>query len=305
MPQTLPATDDDDDLDFARDLHRWGRPIFRVPQVGYQDQWRPWGHYTVADNAANITGRKPTDALAVAMGGRLCGFDVDPNRGCSIERAERIVAELDVKIIAEVVSGSGVGVHWYALRGPQPLPSRKDHAQLGLEFKDEGTCLFIPGGAGRDKHWGQRYRVAWSVLGLVEQTQNVDDSALRAWLGPSRTQAPSEAPRRPQHAGRGTRVDLTRTLIRDPRAYGLQAVANSERDIMTASRGSRNQMIGKTAFSLAGLLVALGWSQAELADAEFRLIGAARQVGHRYNEVRGSWQDGLREPHLPSEVMLP
>lgn len=297
--QSLPA----DELDFARSLHLWSRPIFAVPQTKFRDDWRGWKHLTAADNAANIRGRRPTDALAAGMGGRLCGIDVDPDRGGSYKAAERLLDGLQAAVLAEVTSGSGVGVHWYILKGVAPLPSRKDHDLTGVELKAEGTCLFIPGGAARAKHWGGRYSVRWSVLDIVSRTQDVDDSALRAWAGKGMAKPVQEPLSAPESVPRGGPVDLQSTGIRDPLRYGMGAVANVERYISEAPAGGRHYVISRRSYDLGCTLAALGWNSAALADVESRLIHAATNAGHRPTEARTSFRNGLLNPTMPRAGM--
>src|ERR1700757_4284505 len=91
-----------------------------------------------------------TSAVCANMGGKVAVVDADPKNGCDIEKVQALLAELSVRIFAEVATPSG-GRHFY-IAGHEDLPTVHSNAKNerlpgypGVDIQSYKANVFLPG----------------------------------------------------------------------------------------------------------------------------------------------------------------
>jgi hypothetical protein len=229
------------------------------------------------------------------MGVPLAVVDVDPRNGGDIAEVRQELHDCRAPLVGEVLSG-GLGRH-FLVHVSKPLKSGK--IGQGVDLLASRKACYLPGGHPRPQHEGRTYRLRWTALHSV--VGQPDDVQFREWVAARRPTERARAARPDseplhQYAGQG------RPWTPQRAAYVAGAVRIVERQISTSVQGTRNRDIHRATYSLAGLIASYDTPLAVQADAQRRLIAAARSVGHRSAEVTRAWDVGTRDPRSPMDA---
>ena len=184
---------EDTALAFLLDLYALGVPLWVAwPRPDYDGQKRTqefdrpsrWEGLPSVWNSVRLSCFEPGYAVCANMGYAVAVVDVDPRNGGDVEKVRALLAELRVRVYAEVDTPGG-GVHFYvADPGVHPVTGHKwgkVAGYPGVDVQVLGTNVFLPGTT-RPVYGGRGYTVVDSHLAdLIYARQAVD--AARAELG--------------------------------------------------------------------------------------------------------------------------
>jgi Protein of unknown function (DUF3987)/Bifunctional DNA primase/polymerase, N-terminal len=118
----------------------------------------------------------------------LCGLiavvDVDPRNGGDIKKVRALLAELGVRIFAEITTPSR-GKHFYVAGRPDlPSTSFKDGDWVGVDIQSHGRNVFLPLSERSVKYPGKFYQVVFDDLdALADEGDPLGAEALSQWVG--------------------------------------------------------------------------------------------------------------------------
>jgi hypothetical protein len=127
-----------------------------------------WQKLTGEGTRDRISQFRPGMALCVNTGGSVVVVDVDPRNGGDIEKVRNLLADLKVRVFAEVVTPSG-GQHFYIAGHPalSTVHSTIKNGKLpgfpGVDVQSFGANVFLPG-TQRPKYGGAGYTVVFDDL---------------------------------------------------------------------------------------------------------------------------------------------
>ena len=105
--------------------------------------------------------------ICANTGEKLAVVDVDPRNGGDIERVRKLLADLGVRVFAEVITPGG-GRHFYVAGHPD-LPSRQTiEGWPGVEIKSHKANITLPGTL-RPKYGGAGYTIVFNDLQALDE----------------------------------------------------------------------------------------------------------------------------------------
>jgi hypothetical protein len=151
-----------------------GCPVWvGTPGEGDREFNRPrgWQMAPAFLSLGRVESWKPGAALCATCGGPLAVIDVDPRNGGDIEKVRALLAELEVRIFAEVDTPGG-GKHFYVAGCPElaTVHSNPKGEQLpgfpGVDIQSAGTNVFLPGTL-RPRYGGKGYSIVYDDLAAL------------------------------------------------------------------------------------------------------------------------------------------
>jgi Bifunctional DNA primase/polymerase, N-terminal len=153
----------DDERQFVIDLDRLGVPIWAECPGGEEFcRLRRWQQAGWQHNGDRIGGWKPGMCLCANTGGLIAVVDIDPRNGGDIEAVRQLLADLKVRIFAEVVTPGG-GRHFYIAAHKSLASAHKIPGFPGVDVQAKGANVFLPG-TRRPKYVGKGYSIVFNDL---------------------------------------------------------------------------------------------------------------------------------------------
>ena len=252
-----------------------GKGEFRRPK-GWQDVWEKY-------NETRLGGFKPGMCICANTGGWLVVVDVDPRNGGDIEAVRRWLADLNIRVFADVITPSG-GRHFY-IAGAWNHDIRTVHGKLprlpGVDLQAKGANVFLPG-TRRPKYDGAGYQIVTNDLAALRSEGDPDGATrLATWLAEHLPKGGTAVP--------GTPWDGTLPDGRQ-RAYLDAVLANTIKDVAEAVEGTRNVTLNSAAFTLGAFVAGSGL---DCARAESALLDAAERCGLSSDEAETTVTSGM------------
>jgi hypothetical protein len=142
-----------------------GRPGGKDQEFNRPTRWQSAPAFL---SLGRVESWRPGFALCLNCGGPFAVTDIDPRNGGDIEAVRQLLAELEVRIFAEVDTPGG-GRHFYVAAHLElaTVHSNGEGEQLpgfpGVDFQGPGTNVFLPG-TERPKYGGKGYTVLFDDL---------------------------------------------------------------------------------------------------------------------------------------------
>jgi Bifunctional DNA primase/polymerase, N-terminal len=180
-------------LAFIGHLDELGIPLWvaqrnpRWPDHG-DEFFRPkgWQKLTADGNVKRET-FSPGEAVCVNTGGKVVVVDVDPRNGGDTETVRALLAQLKVRIFAEINTAGG-GRHFYVAGHPE-LPSVHSTAENnrlpgfpGVDIQSFGCNVFVPL-TERPKYQGKGYTIVSDDLEALACAPADAAEPLARWVG--------------------------------------------------------------------------------------------------------------------------
>ncbi|PBA29859.1 hypothetical protein CKJ65_18740 [Mycobacterium intracellulare] len=303
------AADGRGNVEFLRRLMALGVGIWVAPPGG-TEFIRPkgWQSLTSDGNDGRLESFKLGKALCANMGGVIAAVDVDPRNGGDAEAVRTLLAELEVRVFAEVTSPSG-GKHFY-VAGHEALPTvhgSKIPGFPGVDIQSFGTNIFLPG-TQRGKYGGKGYQVEFDHLdALATAGDPAGAEAFAQWVAKSLAEHAKQNAKKPKARGKpefefeptqpwsGGEPDARQ------QAYLTKVlVANTDR-VAQAQPGERNDALYSAALKCSSFVAGAGMDQQLVAE---RLLDAASDCGLAEDDgeravlatIKSAFQVGLSQP---------
>jgi hypothetical protein len=293
MTAELPA----DAARFLDNLDGLGVPTFTAAPGGAGGSeflGRPtgWADLNPAGNTQRRARWQPGHALCGVMGGRVAGLDCDPRNGGDPAELRRALAELSIRIYAEVAT-PGDGAHLYTAGHPDLASALKLEGWPGIEVHSYGTCMYLPG-TQRPKYAGRGYVIVLDDLGALLDGDDDSAGALLDWVDRHRP---------------GTRETFTVAVPWDgtppdtrQRAYLDAVVRNQAADLAAMAPDSwRNVALYTAALKLGSYVAGAGLAE---HDVHVALVKASNHNGLITEDgarsvaatIRSGLSNGMRNP---------
>ncbi|WP_343577472.1 AAA family ATPase [Mycobacterium sp.] len=245
-------------------------------QPGDPEFVRPkgWPSLTAEGNEARIGEYRFGQALCAICGKPIAVVDVDPRNGGDVERVQALLAELRVRIFAEVTTPGG-GRHFY-VAGHEDLPSTswKKGDELaefsGLDIQSHGRNVFLPL-TKRLKYPGKDYTVLFDDLQALGTEGDPDGAAaLAQWVAEQRyTNVRTTAAKRKDTAD----FDFERSQPWSgappdarQRAYLDRVLEENATKVATSLPGERNDTLFLAALKCASFVAGAGMDEQVVVD---------------------------------------
>ena len=144
-----------DERQFVIDLDRLHVPLWMACPGGSEfSRGSGWQQTNWRFNSCQVGGWNPERALCANTGGAIAVVDVDPRNGGDIEAVRQLLADLTVRIFAEVIT-PGDGRHFYLAMHKDLASAHQIPDYPGLDVQARGCNVFLPG-TRRPKYDGAR-----------------------------------------------------------------------------------------------------------------------------------------------------
>jgi P4 family phage/plasmid primase-like protien len=274
-----------------------------------------WQMLTPDGNDKRLAAFESGMALCVNTGGVLVVVDVDPRNGGDTDKVRALLAELNVRVFAEITSPSG-GKHFY-IAGHEALPSV--HGKIpgfpGVDIQSFGTNVFLPG-TRRGKYGGKGYTVEFDDLdALAEGGDPAGAEAFAQWVAERRAQSAKEKAKK-QRTGRSDfdfeRAKLWTGGTPDARqqAYLDRVLEENAKKAAQAVPGERNEALYLAALKCSSFVAGAGMDRQLVLDV---LEDAAAECGlvdddgveSVYATIRSAFRIGLQNLHAVPDSPKP
>jgi hypothetical protein len=238
--------------------------------------------------------------------------DVDPRNGGDIEKVRAQLAELKVRVFAEITSPSG-GKHFY-IAGHEALPSV--HGKIpgfrGMDIQSFGTNVFLPG-TQRPKYQGAGYTIVFDDLdALADGGDAAGAEAFAHWVAKSLAEHARQKAKSPSKWGRsdlefepaapwsGGATDARQ------QAYLDRVLEENAKKAAQAVPGERNEALYLAALKCSSFVAGAGMDRQLVLDV---LADAAAEcglvdddgIGSVHATIWSGFRIGLRNPRAVPE----
>lgn len=286
--------------EFLTELTSLGVPIFTAPPGGTEFV-RPhgWQSFTADGNAAQLAEWKPGHAVCAVTGGAVVVVDVDPRNEGEPDKVRVLLAELAVRVFAEIKTAGG-GVHFYVAGHPDVATTHKIAGWPGVDVQSFGANVFLPG-TSRPKYDGAGYVIVSEDLAALADGGDPDGAETFAgWLAEHHDgSTPTWEKAEPWD---GAPLDARQT------GYLTKALDGIVTDVERAGKGGRNKALHTAALKAGSYIAGAGLDQAAVIE---RLTAAADACGLSADDgpaqvaatIRSGLRSGKRNPHaVPAAI---
>lgn len=290
------------DLDNAGELIE---VILRQPNDPEFVRPKGWPNLTAEGNQARIGEFRCYKALCAICGIPVAVFDSDTKNGGDPEKVRALLADLKVRIYAEIDTPSG-GKHLY-IKGHPDLPtvhSKADNPKLpeyqGLDIQSHRANVFLPGTL-RPKYADGGYTVVFDELDQLDpDDDDQGTTALVDWVAEQWARRVRTKARTTPGGAKEWEWEPCEPWNGDPpdarqRKYLGAALAGEADKVAKTEEGGRNDALFTAALKLGSYIAGAGLDEQKVRDA---LEGAAVANGyteeHGVNSTRASIGSGLR-----------
>lgn len=243
-----------------------------------------WQEITPHENASRIDNFRQGMALCANTGGVLAVVDVDPRNGGEIDRVRALLAELGVRVFAEVKTPSG-GWHFY-IAGHDELPSVHSTSKNdrlpgypGVDIQSFGCNVFLPGTL-RPKRDGAGYEIVFDELDALADGDPDGAQAFAQWVAEQLGNHARHSPHNPdgRHCFDFALSNPWTGGTPDARqlAYLDKVREENATQVAEAQRGGRNAALYLAALKCGSYVAGAGMDEEEVVE---RLMLAAVDCG--------------------------
>ena len=243
-----PDTNGTPEQHFYRSLTAAEVPIFSGPE-DYRGL-TGWQTFTSATNDGFLMAYGLRAGLGwgimAGCGGPLAVVDVDPRNGGHVGKVRTLLADLNVRIFAEVETGGGGG-HFYVAGHEDISTSHGIEGWPGVDVQSAGANVFLPGTL-RTKHEGRGYRIVLDDLDALADGGDPDGAEqLAGWLAERMARKHSDAPLAPVWDGPQSVTPYLRAVL-----------AKTVEELGQAAAGTFNNTLNYKAFQLGQYVAGAG-----------------------------------------------
>ncbi|OBJ98361.1 hypothetical protein A9W96_01830 [Mycobacterium sp. 1245852.3] len=281
-----------------------------VAPAGGREFIRPkgWQSLTSDGNDERLRSFELGKALCANMGGVIAAVDVDPRNSGDAEAVRTLLAELEVRVFAEVTSPSG-GKHFY-IAGHEALPTvhgSKLAGFPGVDIQSHGTNMFLPG-TWRGKYGGKGYAVEFDDLPALASGGDPGGAEnFVQWVAKSLAAHAKQSAKQPRTRGKSDfEFELAKPWSGAPpnarqQAYLAKVLEENANEVAHARPGGRNEALYRAALKCASFVAGAGMDQ-QLVVGRLRVAasncGLAEDDGERavLATIKSAFRVGLSMP---------
>ncbi|MEZ0342148.1 AAA family ATPase [Mycobacterium sp. pV006] len=304
---------DDDELEFLIELPLEDVTVWVAP-AGGNEFTRPsgWQSLRPDGNAARLKEWRPGMALCLNTGGLPAVVDVDPRNGGDIDKVRKLLADLGVRIFAEVTTPGG-GKHFYVAGHPdlRTVHSTEKNERLpgfpGVDIQGPGANVFLPGT--RRPKWGNRgYTVESNDL-LALTAEGDPDGAERLMQWAAEQTATRVRKQAAQRNGDATEFEFDvaapwpegQRPNEGQQKYLDKVLASAEGQVIKAVAGGRNDALFGAAMKCGSFVAGAGLDLDTVVERLWEASvqnGLASEDGHEsvYATIRSRLRIGMDTP---------
>ena len=283
----------------------WGRAEFTRP--------RDWQNLRRDGNEDRLaTFEENRDCLCLNTGGEVVVVDVDTRNCGDIEKVSALLAELGVRIFAEVDTPGG-GKHFF-IAGHPDLPSvhsTEKNQRLpgypGVDIQSFGCNVYLPG-TGRPKYDGRGYDIVYDELDQLVLLDGDDagSGALADCVAQQLARTAKKKARKTSNGASEWEWDPCEPWNGTPpderqRAYLDAALTDEAEYVAKAAKGARNDALFGAALKLGSFIAGAGLDEQRViaalqAAADTNGYTAEDGVGSTRATIRSGLRRGQEEP---------
>jgi P4 family phage/plasmid primase-like protien len=234
-----------------------------------------WPSLTAEDNEARVGDFRYYDALCAICGKPIAVVDVDPRNGGDVEKVRTLLAELTVRIFAEVTTPGG-GTHFY-VAGHEGLPSTswKKSDELGdlsgVDIQSHGRNVFLPFTV-RSRYPGKGYTVVFDDLQALGTEGDAQGSeALAQWVAERKYKVVEKKSRK---RGNSADFDFERSQPWTggkpdafQQAYLDKVLEENAKKVAASEPGGRNDTLYRVALKCGSYIAGAGMNMETVMEA--------------------------------------